>query len=552
MKNESRKFLDFPFHTVLFSVYPILYVYTRNIMFIPFNETYRLLVISLCFTICYLLILRILLKSWTKAGILTSLLLIQIFSFGQIANLIEQWMSQRGLVLNFSILAWLWLAIYALMCAFVIKVELPTTVNVYLNLIGIVLVIFPLATMVSTVAVGERGGESENEILSQIRGDVEAVSSLPETPSSELPDIYYIILDAYTRADVLREFYDYDNSAFLDALEERGFYIVSESRSNYMNTTYSLNTSLNLLYFHEVPLHIFRQARYDLQTNYVNRFLREQGYKVVVFDSGTGDTNNQYADIFLSPNLARIENKYDLNPFEHLMLRTTIALLFYEQGTQSDSTEQISEGFIASVNHELNVRRERIRFAFNHLPDYTAQDGHYFVFAHIYLPHFPFLYGPNQEELEYHQNVNLYWYEVEPEDYVEYYTYQLDYLDQALMPAIDSILANTEKPLVIIIQGDHGDEKYLDWDAPDARGVNVRTAILNAIYFSDGDYTQLYPTLTPVNTFRVVLDKWFGTQFPLLPDLSFSHEHSLSTPYNRKPVFTDICVRFEICPPESP
>jgi hypothetical protein len=552
MNKDTRKILGFPFHPVLFCVYPILYVYTRNIMFIPFDQTYRFLAISLCFTICYLLILRILMKSWDKAGVLTSLLLIQLFSFGQIANVIEQWMSQQGHALNYSILAWLWLTIYALACAGVVKAKVPQNTSVYLNLIGIVLVIFPLTSILSSMTASERGGESENEILSEIRGEAQAVSPRHETPLPEMPDIYYIILDAYTRADVLREFYDYDNTVFLDALEDRGFFIVEESRSNYMNTTYSLNTSLNLLYFHEIPLNIFRQARYDLQTNYVNQFLRDQGYKVVVFDSGTGDTNNQYADIFLSPNPPRADNGHDLNPFEHLMLRTTIALLFYEQDFQSESTARISEGFINSVNHELDVRRERIRFTLNHLSDYATRDGHYFVFAHIYLPHFPFLYGPNQKALEYHQNVNLFWYEVEPENYVEFYGYQLDYLNQALMPTIDSILANTEKPLVIIIQGDHGDEKYLDWDAPDARGVNARSAILNAIYFSDGNYALLYPTMTPVNTFRVIFNKWFDTQYPLLPDRSYFHEHSLSTPYNKKPEFTDICAEFDICLPGPP
>ncbi len=80
----------------------------------------------------------------------------------------------------------------------------------------------------------------------------------------------------------------------------------------------------------------------------------------------------------------------------------------------------------------------------------------------------------------------------------------------------------------------------------------MRTAILNAIYFSDGDYEMLYPTMSPVNTFRIILNKWFGTQYPLLADHSYSHEHSLKTPYNRKPEFTDICIQFDLCAPESP
>lgn len=41
--------------------------------------------------------------------------------------------------------------------------------------------------------------------------------------SRDYPDIYYLILDAYTRADYLEQAFDYDNGPFLSALSERGF-----------------------------------------------------------------------------------------------------------------------------------------------------------------------------------------------------------------------------------------------------------------------------------------------------------------------------------------
>jgi hypothetical protein len=42
--------------------------------------------------------------------------------------------------------------------------------------------------------------------------------------------------------------------------------------------------------------------------------------------------------------------------------------------------------------------------------------------------------------------------------------------------------------------------------------------ILNAFYFPDGDYRRLDRQITSVNTFRVVFDKYFGTQMGRLPD----------------------------------
>jgi hypothetical protein len=50
--------------------------------------------------------------------------------------------------------------------------------------------------------------------------------------------------------------------------------------------------------------------------------------------------------------------------------------------------------------------------------------------------------------------------------------------------------------------------------------------ILNANYFFDHNYTALYPGITPVNTFRVILNIYFGASLPLLDDRSFFPDDS--------------------------
>jgi hypothetical protein len=46
-------------------------------------------------------------------------------------------------------------------------------------------------------------------------------------------------------------------------------------------------------------------------------------------------------------------------------------------------------------------------------------------------------------------------------------------------------------------------------------------SILNAYFFPDRKYDGLYPDITPVNSFRVVLDTFFGARLGLLPDKSY-------------------------------
>ena len=229
-----------------------------------------------------------------------------------------------------------------------------------------------------------------------------------------------------------------------------------------------------------------------------------------------------------------------------------MGLLLYKDHPQHINREGQSDILRNSVNQELSKRRERITHALTHLSDFASEDGRYYLFAHIYLPHIPFLYGPNGEELHYHENLNLYWYDVEPEDYIEYYNYQIDYLNNAILKTIDSIISNTTKPVVIILQSDHGDEKFLDRERPTTLGVSVRSSILNAIYFSDQDYEGLYSTMTPVNTFRVIFNHWFETNYPMIDDNVYFHEHSLYTDISEKPEFIDSCVQFNICLPSPP
>jgi hypothetical protein len=349
-------------------------------------------------------------------------------------------------------------------------------------------------------------GQSSESIFAEIREEAQAEKDLPTLSQIEKPDIYYIILDSYERADKLLEYYGFDNSEFITSLEQRGFNVLSSSRSNYLNTTYSLNTSLNMVYIHELPKRPFINSLSNLRNNHVSDFLRDQGYQIVVFQSGTGDSDKQYADNFVISQEIQKLKQPSINSFEQFLLKTTMGRLFIPSGVENENSDKTTNAFVSSVNRELSIRRERLNNAFEHLPDYAAESDNYFLFAHIYLPHIPFLYGPEGKPLEYQENLSAQWYEPAPSNYNEYYAYQIEYVNNTVLSTIDQILENTTKPVIIVLQADHGDGNHIDRNNLTSLGVDTRSAILNAIYFSDNDYSGLYPTLTPVNTFRVVFN----------------------------------------------
>lgn len=522
-------------------------------MNIPFREITRFLCISVVFFIFLLISFRVILKEWGKSGLLSSLIAILFFTFGHFANAVENFLLTSKINFNVSVLAWIWLAIFLVISFFIIRKPITAVTTRFFNLFSTILFIFTIFNIVSIGDINSELTSEEKTELAQLRGEVAAAAPLSETiPTSNLPDIYYIILDGYLRADYLEKYFKVDNSSFIENLEQRGFYIVSDSRSNYLNTNYSLNSSLNLVYFHDYPRKIFNKSKYNLYHNYLHDFLEGYNYQTVVFDSGTGDTNEQDLDIFVSLENTTDNDNQILNRFEKFFLRTTLGLLLYDSKNPDNAPGQVNDMIQESINQELSLRRDRIKHALEHLPDYAEDQGHYFLFSHIYLPHIPFLYGPGGEELTFHGNQNLFWYEVPQEDYPEFYGYQIDYLNSAILETIDLILNNSSKPVVIVLQADHGDEFYLDRDAPTTQGIEVRSAILNAIFFSDSEYDLLYPSETPVNTFRIILNHWFGTHYPLLPDQVFFHEDPLSTKIDEKPEFIDCCENYHICLPPPP
>jgi hypothetical protein len=75
---------------------------------------------------------------------------------------------------------------------------------------------------------------------------------------------------------------------------------------------------------------------------------------------------------------------------------------------------------------------------------------------------------------------------------------------------LGGILAESSPAPIIILQADHGH----------SRG-NHRLDMFNAYYFPEGGDDALYTTIPPVKSFRLMLNRYFGATYPLLPDQSY-------------------------------
>jgi hypothetical protein len=324
------------------------------------------------------------------------------------------------------------------------------------------------------------------------------LNGLHITPGQAAPDIYYIILDGYSRDDMLEKFYKLDNRLFLNQLSKMGFYVARCSQSNYAQTQLSLASSLNFNYLESLgdqykPGNTSRVGLPEFIKHSATReALESLGYQVVAFETGFEATQFEDADHYFSSKAVQ-----GINDFENLFVRTTAGRI-------------MAEG-VAFLNLRPDweardqAHRERVLFTLDKLKNIRAVKGPKFVFAHIVSPHWPHVFGPNGESVHEHP------------DSVSGYRDQVVFINTQIVPILSEIIAHSNPAPVIVLQGDHG----AIIESP-AR----RMSILNAYYLPASGHL-LYENISPVNTFRIIFNSFFGSNAALLQDLSYysRYEH---------------------------
>lgn len=468
-------------HPFLFAIVPALFLFAYNIVEVHPTDLLPPITFSLIGTAILFFLSRLLTKSYVKSGIITSLFLILFFSYGHIRDLIySAGIRTLGSISVQTTMCALWVLIFILGTLLVIKTRrdfLPLTK--YLNVVAIILI-----------------------VISVINTGIYLVSKpsyVPEEPiylrwgnSTNLPDIYYIILDVYARQDVLEEDFNYDNSEFINYLTDKGFYVATKSMSNYDYTTYSLSSSLNMDY---VEIGQKRGALYEMVADSeVSRFLKEVGYTYIYIDGGISGFANRmtkYADFTL---------RYKSDA---IFKRTT----FSDRWVGTTALSPVAWHFLAFLSEDK--RRARL-YPFDRLAEMPYVEGPKFVYAHIVLPHPPYIFdrdgNPVRPDLFYDIGNIL-----KPTQHMERYVNQLIFTTKKVREAIDGILSNSNEKPIIILQGDQG-----PWWVGGGR-----YKILNAYYLPGKDKHPLYETISPINSFRVIFNLYFDTNYPLLEDKSY-------------------------------
>jgi hypothetical protein len=515
------------FAPFLLSIQPVLQLFLINIAELDFSEILRSIFAALLFASIVFAVLYLILRDWVKSSLVASLFILLFFLFGDVSDWIVKTFGLGPVRANFLILALV--AVIMIVWFWVVRSRIKNTktLNLYFNLLSVLFLINSVIQMRNYLI---ENGISFNPTIPP--APVAAVhSAVPR------PDIYYIILDAYGRNDILQTIYDFDDSSFLNALKARGFYIAEEASSNYIQTMLSLSSSLNMDYIQSLKADGVKiENRADLisilQDGKVRSVLAQNGYQTVSFRNEYKATMPN-ADIYYDDSETGLV--YPVTAFESILIDHTLVRVL----------TVLPAFHKALIEMPYDTHRHYILSTFAQVKKIPSLNGDYFVYTHIIAPHPPFVFDENGVALPHDEpfklaDANQFIKDHSRKAYITGYRQQMQYINTLVLETVDAILAKSKTPPIIIIQGDHGPGAYLHWSSLEKTFPAERFSILNAYYFPDQDYSLLYPSISPINSFRVLLNKYFGGQFDLLPDRHYYSQWSF--PFDFKEV-TDLSLQ---------
>ena len=481
-----------PLHPVLLAAYAVLFLYSVNLDEVLPVDAAAPLVRSVVAAVGLTGILGLAFRDLRRGAVVATALVVAFFAFGHVsAGLADLGLDDRA-----QLAAWGLVVLAAIVYAARAKGSLPR-MTAGLNVAAGVLVVLVLGNIVP-YELGRAGRQpiAVADAATTARGPVRK------------PDIYFLVFDRYGSADAIERRFGLQNDLY-GWLEEQGFEVPKNSHANYRATDFSLAATLNMRFLDELTETVGPEsgdrtpAQAMVRDHEVGRFLKSQGYRYYQLGSWFGPTRS--SDIADENLVLGVTSE-----FETVLNDTTVVPAIERVlGTASEETP-IAERSIRERH------REGALFELRQLRRVTTAPGPKFVFAHILLPHDPYVFradgSPLSEE------------EVKATDERELYAAHLEYTNAQIREIVGYLLAGPEKDRpVVIIEGDEGPLacQSVDCVSSTPEYLKIRLGNLVALYLPGVD-VEVPDNFTSVNTFRLVFREFFGADLPPLPDRSYT------------------------------
>jgi hypothetical protein len=503
-------------HPILFALYPAVFLYSANWKVFDASIVVVPIALALLLTSTVWFVLNRVCGDIKQSGLLTSAVVLSLFSYRAVAEFLQKLSLEADSTAIPVGSQVIFLSVVVVIgCAvgwFKLK-RYSDQLTYIVNIVGMVLVFVPIAEICVR--------SYETTTARQLVPQRQKLAAAPETlAQSQRPDIYYMVLDGYGRSDYLAQHYGLDNSDFTGFLEEKGFYVASQSTTNYPITLVSIASTLNSMYWDDLgeQLGEFSDRRFMremMQRSRVVGALRSAGYRIVAFDTEYSEAGIGGADVV-------VREWWYPNAFQIAWLQMT---------PLPDMLETLGYPVL------YDLHRRRVADPLDKLPEVAKLAGPKFVYFHTFFAHPPFVFGPHGERVS---SASTYSWDDgdkfmngasgDRDQYINGYRQQVLYLNEKLKTRLEELLAQYEQPPIIIIQGDHGPGSRFSLTSLDQTDIPERYSIMNAFLLPDKGRQLLYDSISPVNTFRIVMNTCCGTNYAPLEDKSYYNP--FLQPYN--------------------
>ncbi len=493
-----------PFYPWLFAAFPVIRLYAENVVDVEIGEVVAPLAFALLATTGAMLLLGLLLRDARRAAIVVSAVLLPVLSFGLLHDALPA-------TLGIGPVALLALCAVGVVLAIVIALRARGQLgSITAALNGLTAVL--LAFVVIPAASGIRDTLATHE-RPTTRIDVGATAAGAQPGR----DIYHIVLDRYGSQRSFETGFGIDDGDFMAWLQGQGFQVLDAAHANYSWTSLSLAATLGMTSLDDIVQAAGRDSRNTAPLDDLARdsragsFLQELGYTYYHVASWFDQTQvSNIADHAYRP--------------KHV---ATFGSMLYDLSIAPTLLRESQSG---KIDHETR-HAAAAQYDFAVLDDIREEPGPKYVFAHILLPHPPYVF---LEDGTFDTNGAT-------------MASQLAYTNTMLRRFLEPLLAlpEDERP-IIILQGDEGSypgrlvSEQLDWDWDEATGDELITkyGILNAWYLpgAEGE-APLAADLTAINTYPELFRRAFGADIPDLPDRIYASDKD--RPY----ALTDITER---------
>lgn len=360
----------------------------------------------------------------------------------------------------------------------------------------------------------------------------------PKRAAASKPNVYYFVFDRYANQDTLQNIYGYDNSAFLQNLQNDGFVLRgNDAYSNYPFTTQSVSSTLSAGYLKDLG-DKFKNSSVGFQTAFPYRSILNDSPVTKAFQS----SGYQYNQVSSWWDFTRIIHGADTNPSKSFRLRLlghnywatdlqrdiinkSILSPILLKGISLSKTTIVQYQLDRSPTQNFYAQKEAIS---NIAKDSATQTKPQLTVAHFLSPHDPYVFDADGNPVKYSQDRND-WGKDEYDKYVA----QLTFINSQITEMSNTIRSR-DPNAIIIIQSDEGpypksfrgtlkNGHFYNPAKLSLPEMRQKFGVLAAYYLPGKDPEEVTANMTSsVNTFRYILNDYLGYDLPMLPDCQFS------------------------------